>query len=80
MVKPMTQTLEATFDGIALHFDEPLKFEPNTRVRVVVEELPQPDEEPVSFLRLAQTLNLDGPPDWSENVDKYLYGHLHDDK
>ena len=27
-----------------------------------------------SFLDVAENLNLDGPADWSENVDTYLYG------
>ena len=27
-----------------------------------------------SFLTLAQSVNLDGPPDWSANLDNYLYG------
>lgn len=69
----MTQTLEAVYDGEVLCPQEPLELEPNTRVRIVVESLPQNgEEEPVSFLRLAPKLNLQGPPDWSQNVDKYL--------
>lgn len=28
-----------------------------------------------SFLRVARSLNLDGPPDWSSRLDDYLYGH-----
>jgi len=27
-----------------------------------------------SFLRLAPSLQLEGPPDWSRNIDHYLYG------
>lgn len=27
-----------------------------------------------SFLRVARTLNIDGPPDWSSHLDDYLYG------
>jgi hypothetical protein len=27
-----------------------------------------------SFLRTARALNLEGPPDWSANIDEYLYG------
>ncbi|MFL6197486.1 MAG: hypothetical protein ACJ75H_25085, partial [Thermoanaerobaculia bacterium] len=29
--------------------------------------------EPYCFLKYAMSLNLDGPPDWSENLDDYLY-------
>ena len=30
--------------------------------------------EPYSFFEVASSLNVDGPPDWSENLDAYLYG------
>jgi hypothetical protein len=30
--------------------------------------------EPYSFLKFAMSLNLDGPEDWSENLEGYLYG------
>ena len=29
--------------------------------------------EPYSFLEFAMSLNLEGPEDWSENLDDYLY-------
>ena len=29
--------------------------------------------EPYSFLKFAMSLNLEGPEDWSENLDDYLY-------
>ena len=32
------------------------------------------DAAPSSFLRTARSLGLSGPPDWSENLDNYLYG------
>ena len=83
----MTQTLEAIYDGSVLHLDETLQLEANTRVRIVVEPLPevevQSDEasrsaktgKPYSFLDVALSLNLEGfPPDYAENIDHYLYG------
>ncbi len=30
--------------------------------------------EPHSFLRILESANLDGPPDWSERLHYYLYG------
>jgi len=69
----MVQTLEAVFDGTVLRPDEPLHLEPNTRVRIVVETVDD-DREPTSFLRTARSLNLEGPADWSANIDAYLYG------
>ena len=70
----MVQTLEAVFDGEVLHPDEPLAIEPNTRGRLVIETVPEAKSQPASFLRTARSLNLEGPPDWSSNVDTYLYG------
>jgi len=34
----------------------------------------EPTPEGVSFLRTARSLDLDGPPNWAANIDKYLYG------
>ena len=68
-----SQTLEATFDGEVLLPDEPIALEPNTRVRVVIEAVTQTQIQPVSFLRVARSLQLDGPADWSTHLDSYLY-------
>lgn len=70
----MIQTLEAVSDGEVLPPDEPIPLQPNTRVRIVVETLPEADAEPVSFVRAARPLKLNGPADWSTNLDNYLYG------
>ena len=70
----MVETIEAIFDGKVLRPKGPLTLEPNTRVRVTVETLEPAASEPTSFLETAESLNLDGPPDWAENVDSYLYG------
>jgi len=69
----MTQTFEALYDGVVLRPDKDLGLEPNTRVRVTVETLPA-KQEPTSFLQTARSLNLQGPADWSANLDNYLYG------
>jgi len=70
---PTTQTVEAVYDGAVLRPDVALALEPNTRVRLIVETLP-PTKKSKSFLETARSLKLEGPPDWSANVDKYLYG------
>jgi len=70
----MVQTLEAIFDGTVLRPDEPLLFQANTRVRLTVETIVEKDAAPLSFLDVARSLRLDGPPDWSRNLDHYLYG------
>ncbi len=73
----MTKTIEAVFDGAALLPDEPLELPPNTRVRVTIESLPT-SGEPGLFLRTARGLALDGPRDWSANLEAYLYGEKPD--
>jgi predicted DNA-binding antitoxin AbrB/MazE fold protein len=70
----MVETIEAIYDGKVLRPENPLTLEPNTRVRVTVEILEPATHESASFLDTAQSLNLDGPPDWAENIDSYLYG------
>jgi hypothetical protein len=70
----MTKTIDALFDGKVFRPTEPVALTPNTRVRMTIETLPSPESTAGSFLRTARTLNLDGPPDWSANLDEYLYG------
>ncbi|MFZ0962869.1 MAG: antitoxin family protein [Terriglobia bacterium] len=75
----MTKSIEAVFDGVTLRPNEPLELPPNTRVRVTIESLPAASEAG-SFLRTARTLKLTGPPDWSSNLETYLYGESPDSK
>jgi hypothetical protein len=70
----MTKTLLATFDGEVLRPEEPLSLSPNTRVRVTIETLAEGPSVPPSFLKIARSLNLEGPADWSARLDDYLYG------
>ena len=70
----MSQTLDATFDGNVFRPDQPIELEPNTRVRITIEPSPTSGQSSESFLRVARSLNLDGPPDWSSRLDDYLYG------
>ncbi len=72
----MSRTIEALFDGTVLWPAEPLTLEPNTRVWIIIETMPSPTPTR-SFLRTARSLNLDGPPDWSVNLEHYLYGGDH---
>jgi len=70
----MVKTIEAIFDGSVFHPSEPIPLEPNTRVQITIEAVPSSAPPDASFLRVARSLNLDGPPDWSANIDNYLYG------
>lgn len=69
----MSQTLDAIFDGSVFRPDQPIELEPNTRVRITIEPATT-SEKTSSFLEVAQSLNLEGPPDWSSRLDDYLYG------
>ena len=71
----MLQKLEAVFDGTALQPEVPLNLAAGTRVRIIVESvLPNEVKPPKTFLKTAQSLKLQGDPDWSEKIDQYLYG------
>lgn len=74
----MSKTVEAVFDGEVLRPEEPLELKANTRVRITVEESSAPEPKRRSFLRTARSLNLDGPSDWSERIEDYLYGNPND--
>jgi hypothetical protein len=43
-----------------------------------ISEQPQPPQlksgEPYAWMDIALKANLQGPPDWSEHLDDYLYG------
>lgn len=70
----MFQELEAVFDGIALQPEIPLNLTAGTRVRIIVKSvLPSEVKTSKTFLKMAQSLKLEGKPDWSEKVDQYLY-------
>ena len=71
----MITKLEARFDGSVLHPIEPLALKPNSRVLMTIETKPFNQEIEYTFLDTASSLDLDGPPDWSSNLDAYLlYG------
>jgi hypothetical protein len=73
----MTEDHYATFDGEVFRPDGPVDLAPNTRVRIVL--IPEPDlrgktGEPYCSLDLMLSMNIDGPPDWSERFHEYMYG------
>jgi hypothetical protein len=70
----MTTTIEATFDGTVFRPTGPVPLAPNTPVRLTIEPLSPKSAKQASFLRTARALDLEGPPDWASNLDKYLYG------
>ncbi len=69
----MTKTLKAIYSGGVLKLDEPIDIEPDTSVLVTIELKDKKETNQKSFLQTARSLHLDGPVDWSENLDEYLY-------
>ncbi|MEH1890944.1 MAG: hypothetical protein V7K92_16340 [Nostoc sp.] len=69
----MVEKITAVFNGKVFYPAEPIALPINTHVRISIEILPPGEHETVSFLQTARSLNLDGPPDWSANIDKSLY-------
>jgi len=70
----MGVTIEAVFDGKVFRPARPVALEPNSHVRITIETKAPEAKGTSSFLKTARSLNLDGPPDWSENLEEYLYG------
>ena len=70
----MSQTLDATFDGEVFRPTQAVELQPDTQVQLIVTVKSTTEETPKSFLRVARSLQLTGPTDWSSRVDDYLYG------
>ena len=70
----MSQMLEATFDGEVFRPAEVVELKPDTVVQLIVTVKTPPAEQAKSFLRVASSLKLTGPVDWSSRVDDYLNG------
>jgi hypothetical protein len=67
----MVLTVDAVFDGRVFLPVQPITLPPNTRVQIAVTT---DEQQPISFLDVAEALALEGPPDWSIQLDEYLYG------
>ena len=70
----MVRTIDAVFDGSVFRPSEPVSLDPNTRVQITIETT-TPSAEGTPFLQVAAELELEGPSDWSANLDEYLYGN-----
>ena len=75
----MVRTIEAVFDESVCRPSEQLPLEPNTRVTITIETSSPVAEQGSGFLEVARTLNLEGPTDWSANLEEYLYGKAGND-
>jgi predicted DNA-binding antitoxin AbrB/MazE fold protein len=77
----MRRSIEAVYDGRIFRPIEPADLPPDTRVRLTIEEIGPRRKPRKSFLETAESLRLEGPPDWSENFDRHLHQRRfeHDD-
>jgi len=87
----MTKTIQARYDGRAIHPDEPLPLPRDTRITITVHtEEPHSESHPLAgadvelprtnetFAEAVRRIRIDGPADWSQRVDYYLGQHLTD--
>ena len=68
----VTQTFEAIYDGKVLRPKRKLEIKPNTAVMVTVRSVKAKRVPKKSFLDVIEKLNVEAPPDWSENIEEYL--------
>ncbi len=72
----MIAQVKAYYDGEVLRLKEPIDLEPNTDVFLTISNIEPEPQEPYAFLHTALSLHLQGPTDWSERYEDYLYGEL----
>ncbi|MEK7855025.1 MAG: antitoxin AF2212-like protein [Acidobacteriota bacterium] len=70
----MSTVVDAIFDGTVFRPSGKVPLKPNTRVQITVEVNEDKPRNGISFLELARSLELQGPADFSDNLDDYLYG------
>ena len=61
--------LSAIFDGKSLQLESPLNLDVGTMVRIIVDTILQQEKTQKTFFETAQSLQLQGNPDWSEKID-----------
>jgi hypothetical protein len=70
----MNRSIDALFDGTAFQPAGPVDLEANTRAPITIESVATEEKVAGVFLETAKFLRLNGPADFSSNLDKYLYG------
>ncbi|MBU4225418.1 MAG: DUF104 domain-containing protein [Chloroflexi bacterium] len=68
----VTQTFEAVYDGKVLRPKKRLILEPNTSVQVTIRAVKAKSKKKKSALEVIESLKVDAPSDWSENIEEYL--------
>lgn len=68
----VTQTFEAVYDGKVLRPKKRLELKPNTSVQVTIRAVKAKSKKKKTSLDVIESLKVDAPPDWSENIEEYL--------
>ena len=68
----VTQTFEAVYDGKVLRPKKRLELKPNTSVQVTISAVKAKSKKKKSALEVIESLKVDAPSDWSENIEEYL--------
>ncbi len=69
-----TKTLHAVFDGKVLKPEEIADLEPNVRYLVIIERKEAMGKQSLWNVLSEFSGTVEGPEDWSEEHDHYLYG------
>ena len=70
----MPKTFTAIYDGKVLCPEESLNLEPDTQYIVTIKRKKKTDKETLWDFLDKITGTVEGPEDWSEQLDHYLYG------
>ena len=62
----MVSTIEAVFDGKVFHPDQPVTLKPNTRVRIIIENLSSQEKEYTLDQLLAGEIEISEEIDWGK--------------
>ena len=71
----MLKTKHTTNDGKVSRPEESVDPEPDTCTRLTIEIIKPAKAKTGSFLQTARSLKLEGPCEWSTNLDDRLYGN-----
>jgi hypothetical protein len=70
----MSKTLHVIFDGKVLRPEGPVDLEPNAHYVVTIEREEQSGTQDLWNVLGSLTGKVEGPEDWSQEHDHYLYG------
>ncbi|MCC6501224.1 MAG: DUF104 domain-containing protein [Anaerolineales bacterium] len=68
----VTQTVEAIYDGKVLRPKKRLAIKPNTPVQLTIRAVEPKTKKKKSALKVIESLKVDAPANWSEDIETYL--------